>query len=318
MVSESDGYSHRPVLYQEIILALQPTEEGFYVDCTLGAGGHAVGILEASSPHGQLLGLDVDSQALLEAQKRLAIFGSRAKIIHASYTSLTQQLAELGWSTVNGIVIDLGVSSMQLDIPERGFSFRFDAPLDMRFNLENPECAADIVNKLPEKDLADLIFQFGDEKKSRQIAKAIVSSRPVMTTHQLANIVIRAISGKQITTSKYRLHPATRTFQALRIAVNNELDALERFLPQAVKALTPGGRLAVISFHSLEDRIVKQFFRLESRDCICPPKQPQCTCSHKAQVKELTRRPIKADALESERNPRSRSARLRVIEKLEI
>jgi 16S rRNA (cytosine1402-N4)-methyltransferase len=254
---------------------------------------------------------------LSEAQKRLAIFGSRAKIVHASYTTLAYQLAELGWSAVNGIIIDLGVSSMQLDTPERGFSFRFDAPLDMRFNPENLESAADILNKLPEKDLADLIYKFGEEKKSRQIAKVIVSSRPIMTTRQLAEIVLRAIGGKHSTTSKSRLHPATRTFQALRIAVNNELDALEEFLPQAVKVLTPGGRLAVISYHSLEDRIVKQFFRLESRGCICPPKQPQCTCNHKAQVKELTRRPIKAAAQEIESNPRSRSARLRVVEKLE-
>jgi 16S rRNA (cytosine1402-N4)-methyltransferase len=310
-----DVSPHLSVLYHEVLDALQPRKAGRYVDGTLGAGGHAAGILEASSPDGLLLGLDVDPQALSLARQRLSEYGPRAHIVQASYISLGEQLAAIRWSDVEGILLDLGASSMQFDTPERGFSFQVDAPLDMRFDPQNPTRAADLVNNLPEKELADLIFQYGEERHARQVARAIVRARPLYTTGQLAEVVAAAVTrgrGK----SRDHLHPATRTFQALRIVVNKELEALQACLPQAVAALSPGGRLAIIAFHSLEDRIVKQYFRRESRDCICPPDQPVCTCGHRAILKEITRRPLRPQDEEIERNPRSRSARLRVAEKL--
>jgi len=308
---------HQPVLYKEIIHALGPRRGGLYVDGTLGAGGHASGILEASHPDGKLLGLDVDPQALTLAQTRLAPFGKRAILMQASYQTLTEQLDRLGWPAVDGILLDLGLSSMQIDTPERGFSFLVDAPLDMRFDPRNPTTAADLVNELPERELADLIFRYGEERNARQVARAILRARPLTSTRQLAEVVARSTSG-----GAGGIHPATRTFQALRIAVNQELEALEYVLPQALQALAPathqhpGGRLAVIAFHSLEDRLVKQFFRREARDCLCPPRQPICTCGHKAILRELTRQPIRPQEEEIQHNPRARSARLRIVERL--
>lgn len=301
---------HRPVLYHEIIHALSPQRGGHYVDATLGAGGHAWGILQASAPEGLLLGMDVDPLALEIAGEYLADFGSRAILVRASYTSLAEQLAALGWQYVEGIVLDLGVSSMQLDTPGRGFSFQTDAPLDMRFDPRNPVRAADLVNELPESELANLLSRYGEERRARQVARAIVAARPLETTTQLARVVA-AVTGS----GRPGMHPATRTFQALRIAVNHELDALEEFLPQALSALAPSGRLAVISFHSLEDRIVKQYFRRESQDCICPPRQPVCTCGHRAVISIVNKHLIRPDETEVKDNPRSRSARLRVVEK---
>ncbi len=302
---------HLPVLYHEIIHALQPKPGGYYVDGTLGAGGHAWGILDASSPGGKLLGMDLDPQALMIAEQHLAQFGSRVILKKASYVTLRKELATLGWEAVQGIVLDLGVSSMQLDTPERGFSFRTDSPLDMRFDPQAKTTAADLVNSLSEADLADLIYHFGEERRSYQVASAIVRARPIHTTRQLAEVVAKATRG-----GRSRIHPATRTFQALRIAVNRELDAIEQVLPEAVAALAPGGRLAVISFHSLEDRLVKQFIRRASRDCVCPPKQPVCTCEHKASLTDITRKPIRSSETEAQKNPRARSSRLRIAEKL--
>jgi len=302
---------HRPVLYQEIIHALSPQRGGKYVDATLGAGGHAWGILESSAPDGRLLGLDLDPQALDLARQKLSVYGSRAILERASYTSLTEQLAAHGWQDVDGIVLDLGVSSMQLDTPERGFSFKVDAPLDMRFDPQATLRADDLVNNLSEGELADLLYRYGEEHRSRQIARAIIQARPIHTTGHLAQVVSRATSS-----GRAGMHPATRTFQALRIAVNRELENLAQFLPQAVEALSPRGRLAVISFHSLEDRIVKQFFHRESQDCICPPRQPICTCGHRATLRLVDRRSIQPQPGEIKENPRSRSARLRVTEKL--
>ena len=303
---------HQPVLYQPIIHALQPIGGGYYVDGTLGAGGHAWGILDASGPDGRLLGLDRDPVALQLAQERLASFGQRAILRQASYASLSEQLAALGWPGVQGIVLDLGVSSMQLDAPQRGFSFLADGPLDMRFDPSAPVTAADLVNRLPERELADLLFRYGEEPQARRVAAAIVRARPLQTTGQLASVVAAAKPAAR----RPAMHPATLTFQALRIAVNGELQALETVLPQAVQALAPGGRLAIIAFHSLEDRIVKQYFRRESQDCLCPPRQPVCTCGHRAVLREVTRRPLQPDAAECAANPRARSARLRVAEKL--
>ena len=301
---------HLPVLYHQIITALRPTNTGKYLDATVGAGGHARGILDASSPCGELLGMDIDKQALAIADQRLKNFRDRYTLVQASYIHLLDAMQDIGWKEVNGIVIDLGLSSMQLDTPERGFSFRLEGPLDMRFDPERGISAADLVNQSSEKDLADLIWQYGEEKQSRRIAHAIVAARPVNTTNRLAEIIASAVKGK-----RGKTHPATRTFQALRIAVNQELKSVETFLPRAVEALAPGGRLAVISFHSLEDRIVKQYFMQESKDCLCPPEQPICTCNHKAILERVTRHSIVADEREMAENPRARSARLRVVEK---
>ncbi|MBE0698706.1 MAG: 16S rRNA (cytosine(1402)-N(4))-methyltransferase RsmH [Anaerolineaceae bacterium] len=315
LTTPQNSFPHQSVLYHEIIHALRPKNPGHYVDATVGAGGHAWGILDASSPQGELLGLDLDPQALELASRRLSVFEKRCHLIQASYTSLIDQIHRLGWENVQGIIIDLGVSSMQLDTPERGFSFQSVGPLDMRFDPAQPLDASDIVNSWAEHDLADIIWRYGDEQQSRRIARVIVQARPVHTTKELAELVLRALGGNKGQRDRSRTHPATRTFQALRIAVNGELQALENFLPQAVKALVPGGRLAVISFHSLEDRIVKQYFRQESRDCICPPEQPVCTCEHKATLTEINRRPIEAEEAEVKSKPRARSARLRVIER---
>ena len=303
--------AHQPVLYHEIIQALQPKNKGYYVDCTLGAGGHALGILQASQPEGKLLGFDLDPQALALARETLAPHEQRILLLQRSYTTLSETLQEIQWHLVNGIVLDLGVSSMQFDTAERGFSFREDAPLDMRFSPKIAESAADIINTYSEAELAEIIFRYGEERASRRIAKAIIRDRPIRTTFELASLISTVIPrrGK-------RVHPATRTFQALRIAVNDELGSIESILPQATNALAPGGRLAIISFHSLEDRLVKQYFRRESKDCICPPRQPVCTCNHKASIKEIARKPIRPSDEEIAKNPRARSAKLRIVEKL--
>ena len=301
---------HKPVLYKEIIHALQPKSPGKYVDGTLGAGGHARGILEACAPDGRLLGLDVDTQALALARENLAPFGKRAHLAQASYISLLDVMRELDWEAVDGIVLDLGLSSMQLDTPERGFSFTHDAPLDMRFNRDFGLTAAQLVNTLPEADLAELLFKYGEEPRAKRIVRDIIKARPLTTTAQLAEIV------KQAYPEHSRVHPATRTFQALRIAVNEELASVEDVLPKAVAALRSGGRLAVISFHSLEDRIVKDFFREQAKDLINPPYEQIYKVERKATLKEINRKPITPDEEEIKENPRARSAKLRVVEKL--
>jgi 16S rRNA (cytosine1402-N4)-methyltransferase len=232
--------------------------------------------------------------------------------VQGSYASLQEIATRQGFVGVHGILLDLGLSSLQLADQSRGFSFQVDAPLDMRYSPDREETAAHLVNQLSESDLADLLFRYGEEWQSRRIARAIVSARPIERTGRLATVVARA-KGR-----RGRIHPATKTFQALRIAVNRELETLERGLPQAVSLLAAGGRLAVISFHSLEDRIVKRFFRRESRDCICPPEVPRCVCGHRATVRVLTRKPIRPSAREVEENPRSRSARMRVAERLTV
>jgi 16S rRNA (cytosine1402-N4)-methyltransferase len=302
---------HRSVLYKEIIHALQPKSGGRYVDGTLGAGGHARGIMEACAPDGQMLGLDVDPQALAIARRILAPYEGRIHLAQASYTSLPDQLAELGWDKVDGILLDLGASSMQFDTPERGFSFMQDAPLDMRFGPHVSQTAADIVNSYSERELADLIYEYGEDRDSRKLARAIVKARPLHTTRELV-AAIESVSPRR----GDRVHPATRTFQALRIAVNEELSSIEEVLPQAVAALRPGGRLAVISFHSLEDRIVKDFFREQSRDLINPPYERIYEQERSAVLKEVNRKPIMPSDDEIRNNPRARSAKLRIAEKI--
>lgn len=303
---------HIPVLLDATLRLLQPQAGGRYIDATLGAGGHAQAILEESAPNGRLLGLDQDTAALALARQRLAVYGDRARLVHANFRDLERVAHANTFTNVDGILIDLGLSSMQLDTGERGFAFSHDAPLDMRMDTTQDETAADLVNTLPERELADLIYQYGEEPASRRIARAIVAARPIGTTAQLAQLVARVAGGK----GHWRIHPATRTFQALRIAVNDELGALQAVLPQAVRLLKAGGRLAVISFHSLEDRIVKQFMRDEAQDCICPPGQPVCTCGHTATLRAITRKPVTADEAEIAANSRARSARLRVAERI--
>jgi 16S rRNA (cytosine1402-N4)-methyltransferase len=302
---------HVPVLFQVVLDILNPVSGGLYVDGTLGAGGHSRGILERSAPDGRVAGFDRDPQALALAQENLGEYASRVIYIQDSYRNLEMHLNNLNWDSVDGILLDLGLSSMQLDSPERGFSFQGEAPLDMRFDPDQPLTAADLVNNTSREELADIIFKFGEERQSRRIADAIIANRPLVSTKDLAQIIEKVTRNR---TS--RIHPATRTFQALRIAVNNELDALEAFLPAALEALKPGGRLAVIAFHSLEDRIVKRFFRTESRECICPPELPVCVCDHTPQLREITRRPIRPEEQEIGHNPRARSAKLRAAEKI--
>ncbi|MCC6799548.1 MAG: 16S rRNA (cytosine(1402)-N(4))-methyltransferase RsmH [Anaerolineae bacterium] len=315
---------HIPVLLDSVLRLLRVAEIGAeigaepgsacFVDGTVGAGGHAAAILE-TAPRARLLGLDRDPAALALAQERLAPFGARAVLAHASYEDMPAQVAAwLGEADplVDGILLDLGVSSMQLDQAGRGFAFMQDGPLDMRFDPTSGEpSAADLVNLLDADELADILYRYGEERHSRRIAQAIVAARPLHTTRALAEVVVGAYRGP-----REKIHPATRTFQALRIAVNDELGAVERALPAAIGLLRPGGRLAVISFHSLEDRIVKQTFKREATDCLCPPRQPICTCGHQASVALITRKPVEADGAEIARNPRSRSARLRVVARL--
>lgn len=303
--------AHKPVLYKEIIHALQPQSGGRYVDGTLGAGGHARGILEACSPDGHLLGLDVDPQALALARETLAPYEGRTHLEQASYITITKQLAALKWDFVDGIVLDLGASSMQFDNAERGFSFMQDGPLDMRFGSNAFQSAEDIVNTYDERDLADLIFRYGEDRDARRIAKAIVMSRPLRTTRELVAVIEKASPRRGD-----RTHPATQTFQALRIAVNEELSSVESVLPQAVAALRSGGRCAVISFHSLEDRIVKDYFREQSKDIVNPPYERIYEVERKAVVEIINKKPIVASDEEVKDNPRARSAKLRVIEKL--
>jgi 16S rRNA (cytosine1402-N4)-methyltransferase len=305
---------HTPVLLNAVLDGLQVAArpDGLFIDGTVGAGGHAAAILR-TAPQARLLGFDRDPRSLDVAREVLAPFGERVRLVHASYDTMDSAAPAYGFAAgnVDGILLDLGLSSMHVDDAERGFAFRIDGPLDMRFDPSaGGPTAADLVNALDADELADLIYQYGEERDSRRIARAIVAARPLRTTRQLAGVIEQAQHSP-----REKIHPATRTFQALRIAVNDELGAVERVLPQAITLLHPGGRLAVISFHSLEDRIVKRFFRDEATDCLCPPRQPVCTCGHRASLTLVNRKPITAGQAEIAANPRSRSARMRIAEK---
>jgi 16S rRNA (cytosine1402-N4)-methyltransferase len=303
---------HEPVMLREVLAALDVRPGGRYVDCTLDGGGHAEAIMEGASPGGSLLGLDEDVGVMDLARERLQRFGDAVAFVQGNFRDIDSICRERGFAPVNGVLFDLGLSSHQLADPMRGFSFRTESPLDMRFGpgVETP--ASYWVNEANEEDLADLIWRFGEERQSRRIARAIVNGRPLRTTTDLAKAVEQAVGrrpGSQI-------HPATKTFQALRIAVNQELASLAEALPRAHGLLGFGSRLVVISYHSLEDRIVKQFIARESRDCICPPSQPVCTCGHKATLRPVTRGALTPSQEEIATNPRSRSAKLRVAERL--
>ena len=302
---------HIPVLVEEAVELLHVQPGGRYIDCTLGAGGHAAAILERISSEGQLLGIDADPEAIEVAKVRLQSYGDAVLLVNENFENLEAICVRHNFSPVHGILFDLGMSSLQLEDKNRGFSFRHDAPLDMRFGPQQKLTAADIVNTFSESELASILESYGEEHRSRRIARHIVASRPISTTAQLVGIVQRA-AGR----SGGRIHPATRTFQALRIAVNQELEHLELALKQAVKLLRPQGRLVAISYHSLEDRIVKRFLQQESRGCLCPPDVPICICGHVPSLKLVTKRVITPSVSEIEANPRSRSAKLRAAERL--
>ncbi len=306
-----EAAEHVPVLLQEVLATLKPAPGGRYVDLTVGVAGHARGLLELSSPSGRLLAIDADAEAVRYARSALQEFGERAAVLQGFFDELAAIADEAAFAAVDGIVADLGLSSRQLADARRGFAFQYEGPLDMRLDPEAQDTtAADLVNGLPEEELASVIYRYGEERRSRAIARAIVRRRPLHTTTELADLVARTVG------QRGRIHPATRVFMALRIAVNDELGALERMLPQAVDLLAPGGRLAVIAFHSLEDRIVKEYMRREASGCLCPPAAPVCTCGHRPKLRLVTRRPIQPSAEECARNPRSRSARMRVAERL--
>ncbi len=305
-----DQSKHIPVLYNEVLELLRPQPGGQYIDGTLGAGGHTTGILEASAPDGRVLVFDRDKEAVQFARRRLQSYGERVVFVNASYAMMNSLAAANGFTKVKGILLDLGLSSRQLANAVRGFSFLREGPLDMRFDPSLETTAADLINNLNEHELSAIFERYGEVKRSKRISRFIVANRPIRTTTELAEL-IKAEMGQ-----RGRIHPATQVFQALRIAVNDELAELERGIEAAVDVLDPGGRLAIIGFHSLEDRIVKHTFRDLSKDCICPPQQPICTCDNRATVRRVTRRAIKASADEISSNPRSRSARLRVAEKL--
>jgi 16S rRNA (cytosine1402-N4)-methyltransferase len=304
---------HTPVLYQHVLAALPLRADGHYIDGTVGAAGHAFGILKSTSPDGSLLGLDRDPHALALAAERLSEFGTRASLHQASFAEIDEVARKSNWQNVDGILFDIGLSSMQLEDSSRGFSFRLEGPLDMRFDPAQSLTAEELVNTTSEQALTNIISKYGEEPRARTIARTIIAARPLTSTLQLADVIKRTTKRP-----KRGIHPATRTFQALRIAVNDELDALERGLEAAVSLLAPGGRIVVIAFHSLEDRIVKQFFRQESQDCICPPESLECRCGHKAELRIITKKPIRPDDEEIQRNPRSRSAKMRVAERIKL
>ncbi len=303
--------NHIPVMLEESVRALAIAPGGRFIEATLGAGGHAAAILEHSSPGGQLLGIDADPEAIELARQRLAAHKESILLVNENFAHLEAICLKYEFFPVHGILFDLGLSSMQLDEGRRGFSFLKEAPLDMRFNPRQKLSAADIINGYSEAELARVIKEYGEEPFAARVAHRIVSQRPLRTTIELAMLVEKAVGGR-----KGKIHPATRTFQALRIATNGELENLEKALTQAVNLLGFGGRLVVISYHSLEDRIVKRFMQAEARECVCPPETPQCICGHVSRLRLLNRKVIAPSQEEVKANPRARSARLRAAERM--
>jgi 16S rRNA (cytosine1402-N4)-methyltransferase len=311
--------SHIPVLLTESLALLDVRRGGAYVDATTGLGGHSEEIATRMGDTGRLLCIDQDVEALEFARRRLAPFGRRVSFRHENFRELARVAAEEDFGEVDGVLMDLGVSSLQFGAAERGFMFGQEGPLDMRMDARSELTAAEIVNQWPQEEIANLIFRYGEERQSRRIAAAIVHARPLQTTWDLARAVEQAVGGAR---GRTLIHPATKVFLALRIRVNGELDSLDAALPQAHSLLgpgtatTPGGRLVIISFHSLEDRAVKQYFRRESTDCICPPELPVCRCGHRATLRELTRKAVRPTEQEVAANPRSRSAVLRAAHRI--
>ncbi len=311
---------HVPVLLAETVALLNLRPGYICIDGTLGGGGHAEALLAATAPDGRLFGLDADPLALERCRARLERYGDRALLRQSSFRDLARVAAAAGIASADAVLLDLGISSDQLSAGERGFSLLADGPLDMRMDPASALTAAEIVNEWPQDALADVLYRYGEEHRSRRVAAAIVKARPLTSTAELAELVSRALGGKR----GERIHPATQSFQALRIAVNDELGALEAVLPQIVGLLAPGGRVAIITFHSLEDRIVKQFIQRETRDCICDLEgrtrrligDAACTCGHRATLRAVTKKPLQPGEEEIRRNPRSRSAKLRVAERI--
>lgn len=308
-------FEHQPVLTNEVIWGLNLKPKGVYVDCTLGGGGHSLAILK-TQPDCRVVGIDQDPHALDAAGRRLAEFGARVELVHGNFRKLDNILSRLNINAVDGVLMDLGVSSPQLDQAERGFSYQQDARLDMRMDPEQELTAYDLVNKLSKSELARIIREYGEERWATRIAEFIETYRqgqPIETTSQLVSIIKAAIPKKARMDGP---HPAKRTFQALRIAVNDELGALAEVLEKVVELLRPKGRLCVITFHSLEDRIVKRFFNRLNNPCTCPPEMPVCSCGKRQLVTVITKRPLTASKAELAVNPRARSAKLRVCERL--
>ena len=308
----AEGFIHQPVMVSETLAYLAVGPGKVFVDCTVGEGGHSLAILQTAMPGGQLLGIDLDPQALSRACLRLQQYGDSFTLTNGSYARLGDLASTLGFPHPDGILLDLGLSSLQLQTAGRGFSIQRDEPLDMRFDPAARLSAADIVNGYPMRELAEVLARFGEEPRARSIARRIAERRPLRSTRQLADLVAEVYGGR-----RGKTHPATRTFQALRIAVNGELDNLKAGLEQAISILKPGGRLVVISYHSLEDRIVKETIAREARGCVCPPRVPICTCGHTASLKVITKKVVTPSLDEVRSNPRSRSARMRVAESLQ-
>ncbi len=302
---------HTPVLLEEVIDSLGVRAGGAYIDCTVGEGGHAEAVLDRAAGEVRLLGIDLDAEALETARRRLGGHGERAVLAEGSYRDLRELATGRGFVPANGVLLDLGVSSLQLESARRGFSFSRSGRLDMRFGASQRTSAHEVVNGESESGLGEIIRRYGEEKRPMRIARAIVAARPIETTVELAEVVSSAVGGR-----RGGVHPATRTFQAVRMAVNEELQNLERGLAQAVEVLAAAGRLTVISYHSLEDRMVKGFMRTAQSECVCPPAVPECVCDHEPTLRLLNRRVIRPAAAELRINPRSRSARMRVAERL--
>ena len=301
---------HIPVLYQEVIDYLKPGDGSRFIDATVGGGGHSLGLLQESSPSGIVLALDRDPVAIEFARQRLDEFKDRVIFSNSSYEKMVEVANHCGLSKFDGILMDLGLSSRQLADRERGFSFQEDGPLDMRFDTRSGQTAAQFLNTMPQEEIAGILREYGEVRNQNQLSKAIVKGRPINSTVQLAELILKT------SPRRGKIHPATRIFQALRIVVNNELDLLKEGLRAAAELLKVGGRLAVISFHSLEDRVVKQFIRAQSKDCVCPPEYPTCICDVQPTLRAVHRKVIRPSAQEVQDNPRSRSARMRVAEKI--
>ena len=302
---------HTPVLVPEILKLLNVTSGGRYIDCTLGEGGHTKSLLEASTPGGEVLGIDADHEAIEVSKNRLEKYGDRFLFSNNNFREIRKIAMRSQFIPCHGILFDLGVSSLQLDKESRGFSFRRKAPLDMRFSIDQTLTAEEVLNTFSETEIADILYNYGEERRSRKIAKIIVKNRPIKDADQLSDLI-----KNNVRQTNYKINPSTKTFQALRIYINEELLALSKALEQSLEIVGIGGRIAVISYHSLEDRIVKNFFRKESKYCICPPNVSECECEHKPKIKIITKKPIVPSTNEIESNKRSRSAKLRVVERI--
>ena len=311
MILKNIDIQHIPVMVPEILKYLEVSSGGRYIDCTLGEGGHTKSLLEASNPGGEVLGIDADHEAIEVSKNRLEEYGERFIYDNSNFKNIKKIAMKSKFVPCHGILFDLGVSSLQLDKESRGFSFRRKAPLDMRFSINQTLTAKDVLNTFSESEISDILYQYGEERQSRKIAKLIIENRPLSNADELSDLI-----KKNIRQTNYKINPSTKTFQALRIYINEELNSLSQALEQSLEILGVGGRMAVISYHSLEDRIVKNFFKKESKYCICPPNIPECDCGHFPKLKIITKKPVSPSQSEIDANKRSRSAKLRVVERI--